>query len=122
MLEFILIIGGIMLVLGFLGYFVYAWMSGWKYVVLFILDEKEVVHKQMPRTVKKAQVVSALTALVGAAAGKPGVVGTGILSASNTSMTSTLANVERLIPRRRMNLIKVNQLLNKKEKLNIYQI
>ena len=74
---------------------------------------KQVKHEQMPRQVKKAQVLGALTALVGVAAGKPGVVGTGLLAASRTSTTSTLANVARLVPCRRHNLIKVNQLLNK---------
>lgn len=81
--------------------------------VLFTLDEKEVKHELMPRQVKKAQVMGALTALMGIVAGKPGVVGTGMLAASRSSSTSTLANVARLIPCRRMNLIKVNQLLNK---------
>jgi len=63
--------------------------------------------------VKKAKVLGALTALVGAAAGKPGVIGTGILSASRSKSTSVLANVARLVPCRRLHLIKVNQLLNK---------
>jgi hypothetical protein len=88
-------------------------MSGWKYTVLFIMDEKEVVHQQMPRTIKKGQLFGELAMLAGAAAGKPGIVGTGLLAKSRTSMTSTLENVERLIPCRWMNLIKVNQLLAK---------
>lgn len=103
---------GIILVLSVIGYFVYAAMSGWKYAVLFIMDEKEVVHQQMPRTIKKGQLFGELAMLAGAAAGKPGIVGTGLL-AKRTSMTSTLENVERLIPCRWMNLIKVNQLLAK---------
>ena len=88
-------------------------LYGWKYVVLFTLDEKEVVHQQMPRQMKKAKVLGALTALVGAAAGKPGVVGSGILASSRSTSTSVLANVKRIKARRRLNLIKVNQLLNK---------
>ena len=99
----------VMLVLGLIGYFVYAAISGWKYAVLFIMDEKEVVHQQMPNTVKKGQLIGALTILAGLASGHPGVVGTGLLAQSRMSMTSTLANVERIIPCRRMNLIKVNQ-------------
>jgi len=112
-LQMLLIVGGIMLVLGFLGYFLYAWISGWKYVALFILDEKEVVHQQMPREIKKAEAIGALTALAGILARRPGVVGAGLLSASRTTTTSVLANVKHVIPCRRMNLIKVNQLLNK---------
>lgn len=99
----------IMLVLGLIGYFVYAAISGWKYAVLFIMDEKEVVHQQMPNTVKKGQLIGALAILAGLTSGRPGVVGTGVLSLSRVTMTSTLANVECLIPCRRMNLIKVNQ-------------
>ena len=95
------IVALVMLVLGLIGYFIYAAISGWKYAVLFIMDEKEVVHQQMPNTVKKGQLIGALTIL--------GTVGTGILAQSRMSMISTLADVERLIPCRRMNLIKVNQ-------------
>lgn len=108
-----LILMGVFLVIGYVAYVIVAWTYGWKYVVLFTLDEKEVKHEQMPRQVKKAQVLGALTSMVGIAAGKPGVVGTGLLAASRTSSTSVLANVARVIPCRRMNLIKVNQLLNK---------
>lgn len=100
-------------VLSILGYLLFAAISGWKYVVLFIMDEKEVVHQQMPSQVKKGQVIGALTVLVGLAAKRPGVVGTGLLAQSRTTMTSVLAHVSRLIPCRRMNLIKVNQLLAK---------
>ena len=99
----------VMLVLGLIGYFIYAAISGWKYAVLFIMDEKEVVHQQMPNTVKKGQLIGALTILAGLASGRPGTVGTGILAQSRMLMISTLADVERLIPCRRMNLIKVNQ-------------
>ena len=102
---------GIILVLSVIGYFVYAAMSGWKYAVLFIMDEKEVVHQQMPRTIKKGQLLGELAMLAGAATGKPGIVGTGLLAKSRTSMTSTLE--KRIKPCRRQNLIKVNQLLAK---------
>lgn len=103
----------VFLVIGYIAYVIVAWSYGWKYVVLFTLDEKELVHQQMPRQMKKARVLGALTALVGAVAGKPGVMGSGVLAASRYTLTSELANVERLIPRRRLNLIKVNQLLFK---------
>ena len=100
-------------VIGYVAYVIVAWTYGWKYVVLFTLDEKEVVHQQMPHQMKKAKVLGALTALMGAAAGKPSVVGSGILASSRSTSTSVLANVKRIKARRRLNLIKVNQLLNK---------
>ncbi|SFO93784.1 hypothetical protein [Prevotella sp. tf2-5] len=107
------IVALVMLVLGLIGYFVYAAISGWKYAVLFIMDEKEVVHQQMPNTVKKGQLIGALTILAGLASGRPGAVGTGVLAQSRLSMTSTLAHVERLVSCRRMNLIKVNERFEK---------
>ena len=107
------IVALVMLVLGLIGYFVYAAISEWKYAVLFIMDEKEVVHQQMPNTVKKGQLIGALTILAGFASGRPGAVGTGVLAQSRLSMSSTLAHVERLISCRKMNLIKVNERFEK---------
>lgn len=107
---------GLMLVFAvivFLAYVILAWHYGWKYVVLFTMDKSEIVHQQMPYQVKKAQVLGALAAMIGGAAGNLGMVGTGVLAASHTTSTSTLVRVNRLIPVRRMNLIKVNQKLHK---------
>ena len=53
----------VMLVLGIIGYFVYAAISGWKYSILFIMDEKAVTHQQMSSTVKKGQLIGALAIL-----------------------------------------------------------
>ena len=108
-----LVLMAVFLVIGYVAYVIVAWYYGWKYVVLFEMDEKEVKHLQMPLQVKKAKVLGALTAMAGAAAGRPGVVGLGLLASSHFSTTSILANVARLVPCRRMNLIKVNQTLNK---------
>lgn len=108
-----LVLMAVFLVIGCIAYFIVAWSYGWKYVVLFTLDERQVVHQQMPRQVKKATVLGALTAMVGGAAGKPGVVGSGLLAASRSTLTSDFVDVTRLIPCRCNNLIKVNQLLSK---------
>lgn len=86
-----------------------------KYVVLFEMDEKEVVHIQMPRQVKKAEVIGLITTLVGLAAKNPTTIGAGMLSASKSKSTSEFANVRRVKAYRRRNLIKVNQLLNKNQ-------
>ena len=86
-----------------------------KYVVLFEMDEKEVVHIQMPRQVKKAEVVGLITALVGLAAKNPTTIGVGMLAASKSKSTSVFANVRRVKARRWRNLIKVNQLLFKNQ-------
>ena len=56
---------GIMLVLGVLGYLLYAALSGWIYSVHFIMDENGVEHKAAPRSKKLAKRIGFLTVLVG---------------------------------------------------------
>ena len=99
--------------LSLVGYLVYAIWVGGKYTVLFILDENEVVHKEFGKTLEKAKIIGELTMMAGAASGRVGTIGTGMLAKSRTSMTTELKHVRRLIPRRWMNTIKVNQLLSK---------
>lgn len=108
-----LITAAIMAVLSIIGYLVYALIAGGKYIVLFTLDEKEVVHQQMPHSAKKGQIIGDLAILAGLATGRIGTIGTGMLANSRTSMTTTLSDVKRLTPCPRMNMIKVNETLSK---------
>lgn len=80
-----------------------------KYVVLFVMDDKQVQHIQMARQVKKNQVVGMIVALMGAASENPTMVGAGMLSASSNGGTSEFAEVRRVKAFRRLNLIKVRQ-------------
>lgn len=105
---------GVFVVLTIIGILITAAILG-KYVVLFEMDEMGVTHIQMPRQVKKAEVIGLISALVGAMAKSPTTVGAGLLAASKTKSTSIFANVRRVKARRRLNLIKVNQLLNKNQ-------
>ena len=108
------IVIGVVVVLAIISIPIVAAILG-KYVVLFEMDEKEVTHIQMPRQVKKAEVIGLITVLVGMAAKNPTTMGTGMLAAAKTKSTSEFANVRRVKGRRRLNLIKVNQLLNKNQ-------
>ena len=103
------------LLLCLVGYLVYAMMMGGKYCVLFEMDEKGVNHIQMAPQVKKAEAIGLLTMLIGAAAGKPGVVGTGLLAGARTSMYSSFDAVKSVEPFPRRNLIKVNEFLSKNQ-------
>lgn len=97
------------MLLGCVAYFFVSWYYGWKYSLLFIMDEHEVVHKQLPGTEGKARAIGKLTALAGAAGGKAGMAGMGILVASRTSMSSSYSSVRRIIACRRRHLIKVRE-------------
>ena len=105
----------IMAGLTLLGVLFLAVLYGGKYVVLFEMDEQEIKHIQLPRQVKKAQAISLITTLVGLAAKKPTTAGAGLLAAGKSSSTSVYANVRRVVARRNLHLIKVNQLLNKNQ-------
>lgn len=98
-----------------LSYFLYAATQGFKYCVMFEMDEKGVKHTQMPKQFKKAQAMSVLTMLMGAAAGKPGAVGTGMLAASKQSMVSSWKSVRSVEIDAKHNVIKVNERLNKNQ-------
>ena len=104
-----LVLTAVFLVLGCVAYFFVSWYYGWKYSILFIMDEQEVVHKQLPGTEGKARAIGKLTALAGAAGGKPGMVGMGILAANRTSMSCSYSSVRRIIPCRQRHLIKVRE-------------
>ena len=107
-LKFFLITIAAILAMGFLGYFLYAAINGWKYCARFTMDDKEVVHEMMPKHAKKAQVVSTLTVLAGLMARKPGVMGAGMLAAKTTSV-SCFDSVIKVKGVKRRNLIKVNE-------------
>lgn len=104
---------GIMLVLGILGYLLYAAMSGWVYTVHFIMDENSVVHQQAPRAEKLAKRLGCLTTLAGLATGRPGVMGAGMMGAGRTSMSSEFNYVRKVKAIRWMNTIQVNERLGK---------
>jgi hypothetical protein len=79
------------------------------------MDENEVKHIQLPRQFKKAQALGLLTALVGVASKRPTTAGAGLLSAARNSSTSEFRLVRSVKARRRLNVIKVNQLLNRNQ-------
>ena len=105
---------GVFFVLTIIGVLITAAVLG-KYVVLFEMDEKEVTHIQMPRQVKKAEVIGFITALVGVMAKSPTTIGAGVLATAKTKSTSEFVKVRRVKARRRFNLIKVNQLFDKNQ-------
>ena len=92
------------------GYLIYAAIMGGKYTVLFEMDENGVNHRQIRSQAKKAQIIGELTALAGALAGKPSVVGIGLTSQRSEMRTDfSIVRKVKAYPRRR--LIKVNGLL-----------
>ncbi len=105
--SFVALAAGI-LVLSFVAYLVYALIMGMKYCVLFEMDEKGIVHKQLAHQVKKAHVLSVINILAGISRGNVGQIGIGILSA-RSSLTSSFDAVRSIQGIRKRNTIKVNE-------------
>ncbi|MDO4510336.1 MAG: hypothetical protein Q4B68_00780 [Bacteroidales bacterium] len=93
-------------------YYIYALVMGGKYCVLFEMDDKGVRHKQMPKQVKKAQILSALGFGLGAARGSLSGMGTSALAGARSEMYSEFGVVKSVEVYRRRGVIKVNALLN----------
>lgn len=107
--QIVLIISAIFFFLTLAGYLIVAAMYGGKYVVVFEMDDKGILHRQLQKQVKKGQVVGWISALAALVAGKPTAAGSGLLSATKTSSYSTFSAVRRVKAYPRRHLIKVNE-------------
>lgn len=111
---FLLILVGVEALVA-ISYFLYAAMQGFKYCVMFEMDEDGVKHTQMPRQFKKAQAMSLVLILAGMATKNPGAVGQGMLSGAKNSMVSSFSHVRSVEIFRKRNVIKVNEKLGKNQ-------
>lgn len=110
-----LLVAVIMAVLTCIGYLIVAASYGWKYVVVFIMDEHGVEHMQQQKQFKKAQVIGIVTALAGAHTGNLGRVGQGKLVAANGSLYSNFKVVKKIKGYPNACVIKVNSLFAKNQ-------
>lgn len=108
----LLIPAAILFGLSIVGYIILARIYGWKYCVLFEMNETGIRHIQMEKQYKKAQALSWLTAMAGVAAGKPGVMGTGLLAATKNEQATEFSKVKRLRTFRAFHTIKLDSPLN----------
>ena len=98
--------------LSIVSYIILACIYGFKYCVLFEMNETGIRHIQMEKQYKKAQAIGWLTAMVGAAAGKPGVMGTGLLAAAKNEQATEFSKVKRMRALKVFHTIKLDGLLN----------
>lgn len=106
---------GIIVVLSIISYVIVAASYGWKYVVVFEMNEEGIEHIQQKKQFKKAQVMGMVAAMVGSASKRPGAAGTGLLAASHSSIYSRFRVVKKIKGYRHSNVIKVNALFAKNQ-------
>ncbi|MBR3740250.1 MAG: zinc ribbon domain-containing protein [Clostridia bacterium] len=97
------------LIISIIAYIIVAATYGWKYVVLFEMDEKQIKHIQISKQHDKAEILGLITALVGVAANKPTTAGIGLTAAARTSSTSEYAHVKSVKSFPRRHVIKISQ-------------
>ena len=102
----------VLFVLSILGYVLLACIYGWKYCVLFEMNETGIRHIQLKKQYKKAQALGWLTSMMGIVAGKPGMVGTGLLAMAKNEQTTEFRIVKRMRAFRAFHTIKLDGLLN----------
>ena len=102
----------VLFVLSILGYVLLACIYGWKYCVLFEMNETGIRHIQMKKEYKKAQALGWLTSMMGIVAGKPGMVGTGLLAATKNEQATEFSKVKRMRALKVFHTIKLDGLLN----------
>ena len=105
----------ILTVLTIPAYLIVAGRGGWKYVVIFEMDEQGVTHRQEPKQFTKAQGLMWLSAVAGAAAGSLSGAGAGLLAASHDTTHSDFDLVRSMKVMRRWNTIKLNQPMAKNQ-------
>jgi len=110
-----LIVMVVFFVIILISYLIVVWMNGGKYVVNFTMDEKRLIHEQVPVQYERARKVGLLAVLVGIFAKRPAAAGAGALAASRDTSISVFDKVRRVKPRRGQNLIKVNQSLERNQ-------
>lgn len=104
-----------MTVLVALGVLIYAAIMGGKYVVMFEMDDDGINHKQLPKQVKKAEMIGFITALAGLATGNITTVGVGLTSSARSEMYSEFERVRSVKAYPRRHLIKVNERFGKNQ-------
>lgn len=114
-LKIWLIVMVVFFVIIVISYLIVVWMNGGKYVVNFTMDDKRLIHEQVPVQYDRARKVGLLAALVGIFAKRPAAAGAGALAASRDTSVSVFDKVRRVKPRRGQNLIKVNQRLERNQ-------
>ena len=104
-----------MIALVILSYLILAGIYGWKYIVLFEMDDEKVKHIQMPKQYEKAQALGWLAALAGLAAGSAAAAGAGALSAAKNTSVSVFRDVRAVKGIRGFDTIRVSERLERNQ-------
>ena len=90
-------------------YLVIAAIMGGTYAALFVMDENGIEHHQMPKKVKKLQLINTIGGWIGAAKGDVSMVGLSLFSSGVQVTKTDFKNVHSVKTAPRRNLIKLTE-------------
>ena len=102
-------------VLSVVAYLIYAAINGFKYVVVFEMDEKQIIHIQSPRQFKKMDRIMEAGFWLGFLTDNLVLMGNSMLAQGNNSVTSIWKNVKSVKSVRNRNVIYVNEMFLKNQ-------
>ena len=95
-------------VIGIVAYLIVAGQYGWRYMVIFEMDETGIIHRQMKQQFDKAKALGFLTVAAGIASGKLSTIGAGLNSATRDSLSTDFDKVKKVKLSKFRNTIYVN--------------
>lgn len=101
---------GIMSGLLLIAYPLYSIINKGKYIVVFEMNDKEIIHRQLEAQFSKNQVVSLLTTVVGAIAKNPTVLGANIMSATKKVQKTIFSKVYKAVINEKRQVIYLNDI------------
>ena len=102
-------------VITLLAYTILAAAYGWKYLVLFEMDEEKVIHMQLPKQFEKAKAIGWLTVMAGGAAGSLTASGIGMNVLNKNKSVSTYKNVKKVKSVKQFDVIHVSEGLERNQ-------
>lgn len=102
------ITAGILFGLSIISYFILAGIYGFKYCVLFEMNDECIKHIQMEKQFKKAKALAWVEAVLGAASGNITLAGQGLLSGTKNQITTEFSKVKKVKTIKKHNTIKID--------------
>ena len=102
------ITAGILFGLSIISYFILAGIYGFKYCVLFEMNDEGIKHIQMEKQFKKAKALAWVEAIAGMASGNATLTGSGLLAGTKNQLTTDFGRVKKVKVIKKHNTIKID--------------
>lgn len=102
------ITAGILFGLSIISYFILAGIYGFKYCVLFEMNDEGIKHIQMEKQFKRAKALAWVEAIAGMASKNATLAGSGLLAGTKNQLTTDFGKVKKVKVIKKHNTIKID--------------